>query len=390
MSDPIFQQIIDDAGIPSTENDLMAEFRQIAIDEGVVFNNESGYSPFWRMVLALATKPVVRLIGLLRDQYMPNAFMKTASGIWVDMKLWEMGLERKAAQKARGEITLTRESAAEELLVPAGLVIQSSAINNVVYRLISLNDQTFTVGSLTLDIIVEAEETGSAYNLGDGFYTAHSSDLAGIVNVSNNDNWLLVPGSDEESDDDAKSRYQNEFTAVSDWFIDAVYKSIITKFSEIDIDDIYFNHDAPRGPGTANAYILTDAATLSNAYLNTITSHVMNGNNGLSDDLKVFNMPTSSRDITANCEAEINVSDADKVELKTGIENFIKTAFRELPIDNYKATRILPNSTFVWSRLIKELHLEFPNLLSIDFADDANIETQLNIITIDTLTVNIE
>lgn len=385
----LFQDIVDDAGIPSTADDLQAKFREIAVEEGVVFNNQSGYSPFWRMVLALVTKPVLWLVGLLINDFMPQAFLKTATGIWVDLKLWEMGLERKKAQKAQGLITLSRDITDDELVIPAGTVFQTSAIDDVFYRMISLEEQTLLVGSDSIDVLCEAETEGAGYNLGADFFTVHNSDLAGITNITNGEDWLIVPGADAETDDEAKLRFQNQFTAINQWHTDAVYKALVSEFASVSIDDIYFEHDAPRGPGTANILLMPNSGVYSAAFLNSVTAKIMNGTQGLSDDVKVMNIPKNTIDITAHCLAEDNLTPAEKVTLKVGIENFIKTAFRDLSNDNYQPTLIKPNSLFVWSRLIKECHAEFGDLLSIDFEDDSNVETALNIVGIDQLTVTV-
>ncbi|MCK5905578.1 MAG: baseplate J/gp47 family protein, partial [Gammaproteobacteria bacterium] len=290
----LFTDIVRDAGIPTEQEELNAAFRQLAVDERVTFNNDSSFSPFWRLVTALVTKPVLWLLGLLTNEVLPNLFLKTAKGKWVDLYVWSLDLERKRASKALGELVLHRYDDIDELEVSAGTVIQTVPISGTVYRVLVKDDAVFEAGKKTLHIIVEAEEAGTAYNVGNGLYSVVvDNGLSGLIERVSAVDWLLVPGADEETDDDLKLRGRNQFTAVNRWHIDSTYRAMISKFQGISVDDIYFQHDAPRGPGTANAYILFDADAPAGEYLEKINSYINEqDNHGFGDDLQCFVMST--------------------------------------------------------------------------------------------------
>lgn len=391
-----FKKIIESADVPTTEAGLIEKFREIAVEEGVVLNNACDFSPFWRLVSALIAKPLLWLINLLHLEIFPALFLKTATGDWVDLFAWQLGLKRKAATKARGEIIITRVDNGTETTIPVGTVIQSSAINGVVYRLQTLADHSFAVGDYELSVIAEAVDTGVEYNLATGFYALMSTDLAGIVGVKNESDWLLVPGADDELDDDLKARCRNQFTAVNQWHIDQAYIAMLTLWPGVNVSDIYINSAAPRGPGTADAYILFDFGAPADEYIAQMQQYIADeGNHGFSDDFQVTTMPSQPVNQVANVLLSDVLDDTAKEAERSKIEQVIRIALRNMPVDeNYEVNgKVLPtrsstNSRFVWSKLIAELHQLFPEtLISIDFSNDEDIVSDLWVPELDSLEV---
>jgi len=373
-----FREIIANAGIPTTEPEIIENFRKIAADEKLIFNNTCSYSPFWRLMSLLVAKPMLWLIDLLAIEILPALFLKTAVGKWVDVFAWQLGLKRKAATKARGIITLRRAKAEGEQTIPIETFIQSASIGGNIYRLKTLADGKMIAGQNEIEIEVEAENFGEAYNLADGFYALLSTPLAGIVSITNQADWLLIPGADEENDDDLKARCRNQFNAINQWHIDASYIAMITKWPGINVNDIYIEHNAPRGPGSANLYILFDHGMPIKTYLDQLTQYVMTeGNHGFSDDVLIAEIPSRPYDFTVAILLSNLLTDADKAQLMTQIETYIRVALRDMPDSVYKPKRIVPQSRFVWSNLITELHQQFGGIESIDFGDDNDIKTGL-------------
>lgn len=72
MSDVDFRQALIDAGIPTTEDGLRKAWETEVAAQGSKLSNTSAYSPFWRLVTALVTKPVMWLINLISDTVLPN------------------------------------------------------------------------------------------------------------------------------------------------------------------------------------------------------------------------------------------------------------------------------------------------------------------------------
>lgn len=392
MSAVDFKAVIEAAGVPTSETALIDKFRQIAVQEGVVLNNTCSYSPFWRLMSILIARPLLWLVEMLHLEILPALFLKTArdmdTEVWVDLFAWQLGLERKPETKARGEIILTRTNSIGKLDVPAGLVIQSAAINGQVYRLQTVQAYTFAPGDTELRVIAEALEPGAAYNLATGFYGLLATQLAGVVGVRNEADWLLAPGADRETNAELADRCRVQFQAVNQWHVDAAYAAMVTRWPGVNVKDLYFEHDAPRGPGTANLYILFDHGYPAEEYIAEITDYVITqGNHGFSDDLLIAQIPTQPLDQRATVVLDQALDAASRTALLAKIEQFIRVALRDLPTTVYEPTRTHPNSRFAWSRLIGELHRQFDGLVSVDFVDDADVITGTWIPRLQTLEV---
>lgn len=387
MSDVDFRQALNDAGIPTTEAGLKTAWEAEVAAQGSKLSNTSAYSPFWRLVTALVTKPVAWLIAFLADTVLPNFFVKTAGGAWLDTLAWAVNVERKGATKAQGALLFTRENTAGELQLKAGIVIQSAPINGHIYQLVTVEDAVFQDGLQQLSVKVAAKEVGSGYNLAPGYYAILLEPIPGIAQVVNPDGWMTTPGADPEPDDQLRLRVRNQFSAVNQWHTDAVYRALIAAFPGVRPDGVYFLHGAPRGPGSANAYVLFDADVPAAAFLAQINAHIRDGgNHGHGDDLQVMVMPETLHAVSVKVWFRMNLTVAQRTELLANIALFIRAAFRESTASDYQPTLTFPQSRFSFSRLGEELHQVFADIESLHF-DNADIVSELSIPRIASLSV---
>ena len=165
MSNAEFKKILDDAGIPTTQEALDAQWKADVKASGSTINNDSKYSPFWKAITALITKPALWLIQLMITTVMPNSFVKYATGTFLELLADAVNLTRKAAVKAQGVVTLTRADVATAVTIPAGTIIQTATLNGKVYQVKTLTESSFAAGAISTDVQVEAVEAGSAFNL---------------------------------------------------------------------------------------------------------------------------------------------------------------------------------------------------------------------------------
>ena len=389
MSDVDFKQALTDAGIPTTEAGLRKAWESEVAAQGSKLSNTSAYSPFWRLITALVTKPVMWLISFISDTVLPNFFVKTASNAWLDTLAWAVNVERKGATKAKGVILFTRIAAGGTLELPAGIVVQSSAINGHIYQLVTTTPAIFADGLLQLEVPVEAQEVGSGYNLAPGYYAILPVPLAGIAQVVNVDGWLIAPGADPEPDEQLRLRVRNQFSAVNQWHTDAVYRAMISAFPGVRPDGVYFLHGAPRGPGSANAYVLFDADVPADTYLEQINAHIRDqGNHGHGDDLVVMVMPETQHAIRLTLWPRALIGNEKRDSLRDEVVLFVRAAFRESTVTDYQPTLTYPQSRFSFSRLGEELHQQFPGIESLHF-DNADIVSELSIPRINSLEVTL-
>lgn len=384
-----FKQMLAETGLPVEETQIRQKFEELTAQENLI-TNTSKMSPFWRLITAIAVKPVKWLTDHLIGEILPNLFVKTAKEKWLQLHAWAIGLDFKQATKAEGVIQFTKESDITELTIKAGTVVQTERINDVIFRLIVTADTVIQKGVLSALVPVIAENAGADYNLAAGYYRILPESIAGIRNVENKDDWLTTPGSDRETNEELRERYRTQFSSVGQHHIDSVYKGMIAQVAGLSVDRIYFKHDAPRGPGTANAYLLLDTGVISQPFIDKVNHYVQTkGNHGHGDDLICFAMPETQHVITCGVYFRPSqaIGETRKAEIVQAVENMIRCAFREN--NNYTVTKTYPFSRFSWSKLGEEIHDRFNEIDSIVWGQ-TDIQSDLSIPRISRLTVSVQ
>ena len=384
-----FKQMLAESGLPVEETQIRQKFEELTAEENII-TNTSKMSPFWRLITAIAVKPVKWLTDHLIAEILPNLFVKTAKEKWLQIHAWAIGLDFKQATKAEGVIHFTKESDITELTIKAGTVVQTERINDVIFRLIVTQDTTIPKGMLSAPVPVIAENAGADYNLAAGYYRILPESIAGIKTVENKDDWLTAPGSDRETNEELRERYRTQFSSVGQHHIDSVYRGMISKVAGLSVDRIYFKHDAPRGAGTANAYLLLDTGVTSQPFIDKVNHYVQTeGNHGHGDDLICFAMPETQHVITCGVYFRPSqaIGEIRKAEIVTEVENMIRCAFREN--NNYSVTKTYPFSRFSWSKLGEEIHDRFNEIDSIIWGQ-TDIQSDLSIPRVSRLTVSVQ
>tara|TARA_R110002050_G_scaffold57423_3_gene128952 strand:+ start:94253 stop:95428 length:1176 start_codon:yes stop_codon:yes gene_type:complete len=388
MLDVEFNKILSDAGIPTTQAELDAQWKADVVASGSTINNDNAYSPFWRAITALITKPALWLIQFMISTALPNSFVKYATGTFLELLADGVNLSRKSAISATGMITFTRGNVGTAVTIPINTIIQTATLNGKIYQLKTTSEAAFQAGLTTLDVPVTAVEVGAAFNLATGYYAVLPVPIANITAVTNGENWLTVPGANQETDDALRARVRNQFGTASDFHTDSVYRSLIAEFPGVAVDAIWFVHDAPRGPGTADAYVLFDFAAPVVTYLADINGFITDdGHHGHGDDLQVLQMPEQTQTLAVTVWHEDFLSAAEISQLQSDVDTFIKAAFRENT--SYSPTLTYPYARFSFSRLAQEIHREFSSVHSVDFSL-ADIVSALWIPRLTSLTITME
>jgi len=377
-----------DAGIPTTEAGLKKKFEDMASDEGLVFKNPGEQSVWWRWLRVVAVVPVLWLIEFIIKNVIPNQFVKTATGQYLDLLAWGYGLVRNAETKAMGLIKFSRDSVGSALTIPMGTWIKTTSINGKVYRIKTTQAGTFGASGLDLWVTVEAENPGLEYNLADSYFIILAEPIAGISAVTNDENWLTTPGGDKETDEVFRARIRGHFSNVSDHHVTSVYKNIISQNVGIAYDRIFIDYTlAPRGPGSADAYVLFDLDTPAQSYLDTVNAYINDqGHHGLGDDMQVKAMPASLYNLAATVWIPSGMSASDTSALFNNIEQMIRCAFREN--NNFDVVQTWPFSRFSMSRLAGSILKKYPDVQSIEF-DRSDITSNQDIPQLNTLVLSI-
>lgn len=380
-----FMQLLRQGGLPTTEAEVRAQFEQAVDAEEVAFSNDTKVSPWWKMLTLLVTRAVMWLIEALATTVLPEMYVKTASRAGLILLADGVNLTPKAPTKARGQVQFVRADSVGVLTVAADTPVQSPPINGRIYTVMTTAAVDFAEGQTTVLAPVEAEAVGSAYNLGAGYYRLLPKAVPGVTGVQNLEDWLQQPGTDEEGTEDLRERIRTQFLALNQWHTDAVYRAIIASFDGVSTDNVFFDSDAPRGPGTADAYVMFELGSPSEEFLQTIQRKIMDqGNHGHGDDLRVRAMPETEHDVTLTLYPQPNLTPAETETLAAEVEHFIRAAFREN--QDYQPTLPRPWSRFSFSKLSQELHREFADIDSLAFAN-ADILSEMALARLKTLKV---
>ena len=382
----MFEKILIDSGMPMDENAVKAEFEQIAKEEGLI-TNTSKYSPFWRLMMSIVVTPYMWLKEAFIKHVLMNMFLMTATGQFLDLFAEAVNLERKTATLAVGEILFTKANKNMAVIVPLGTIISSPEINGITYQLQTTIEYSMPAGIESARIPVIATGKGENYNLAAGYYRILVEQIDGIT-VTNDDNWLISPGANQESDEDLRDRTKNQYNFVGHYHTDAVYRGIVTTITGISTKQVFFVHDAPRGPGTANLFLLLNDGVDSQYFIDKVNDYIMGqGYRGHGDDLQCFALPEKKIDIEVKLYFDREQQPSDINQYLMNVENFIRCAFRQN--NNYKVTQVDAYSRFSISKLNEEMHEQFSELYSIVFSI-GDIVSELEVPRLKKLTITSE
>lgn len=383
-----FEKVLSDSGMPTTEAEITAVFKETVGAEGFI-TNTSRMSPFWRLISKIVTTPVLWLQAALINVVLRNMFVATATGAMLRLLAWAVNITPKPASAAAGVIRFYKTNPSDVVIVPAGTLIQTERINGVIYVLAVNEDTTLGAGLESSLVPVTATDTGSGYNLAPGYFRILPVAVAGIASAVNEEDWLITPGADEESDDELRDRTRNQFNLVGNYHTDAIYRSMIAGVVGLSIDRIFFLHDAPRGPGTANAYLLLDSGETSQPFIDAVNDYVNSqGHHGHGDDLQCYAMPETTHALAVKVyvESKENMEPDELSQLESGVSDLIRCAFRENA--NYDVKKTWPYSRYSFSNLGREIHKAFPVIDSLSFSL-TDIVSELSVPRLASLSVEI-
>ena len=388
-TEQVFYDGLKSSDVPTSEEQLKTKFENMAQDYEVPFNNSSSNAVWWSFLRGVFVTPFLTLIEYFVRSIMPQFFVKYATGTYLDWHGWRLGLERKTETKAKGVVRFSRTESTNDLVINAGVIIQTAPINGTQYAMVVENDTTLSAGELFVDVPCVAQHAGANYNLGSNYYVLLAESITGITSVTNTEQWLLESGTDNETDDNYRNRLRAQFTNVSDHHINSVYKRLIADKTGMDEGRIFIDHTlAPRGAGSADALILFDVGSATTEILNDVNDYIIDqGFHGHGDDIQVKALPLISVDISLNVWVPTGTDQAAKDSLQSDIENMIRAAFREN--NDYQVTLTYPNNRFSFGKLSGELMRRFVMIESIEWAQ-GDIVSGWNVPTINNLTITLQ
>lgn len=382
-----FEKIMADQGVPMNNQQVVNLLESDITAANSIISNNSRMSPFWRLFSACVVAPVLWLIKtLLANHVLPAMFAATATQRYLELKAWDVGISRKEAVKTQGNITFTKQDASTDVVVEAGTAVQTNNSLGAIYKMTVIQSTVIPAGIVSANILCEAQSAGAGHNLPAGVFNILPEAVPGIDAVTNGLNWITRAGADIETDDALALRIRDQFASIGNYHIDAVYRAAIASFAGIRSDLLFFQHNAPRGPGTANCFVMMDVGETPQSLIDSINDYVSNkGYRGHGDDLLAIAMPSTPVDLALAFWHSNNLGPAEIATLSAAIEARVRAAFRESDLYQ-EITRTRPLSVFAFSKLSHELHSALPDLKSIRW-DNPDLVNALVLPRINSLTI---
>ena len=151
-----------------------------------------------------------------------QSFFATAEGEYLERHAMELGLERRKAAKARGEITFRLKEPLDYILnIPAGAVCAAGDS----LRFITTDACNIAPGMLSATAPCEAEEGGTEYNTAENTVTTIVSASSVIDSVNNSQ--MFTGGTDIESDEKLRERLIDFCSFIPSGANEEFYKNLI-------------------------------------------------------------------------------------------------------------------------------------------------------------------
>lgn len=248
----ISEEILDKVCPVPDEDEEMERIRNELEDEGFIINNFNKGGIFYLIIRIFVT--IYIEIKTLARTVINNLFIKHADEDWLEIKAPDFGKVRKEAVKAQGYITVYRNEYQNALQITKGHMFKTLPdVNGKELKYYVLETTVIGAGEESGRVLVEAEESGTSYNLPSGKITMSMIHLDGVEAVSNEEGWLHLEGSDIEDIEDFRERIGESWSELAELTTEDKLKNVARKVSGVLNVEVDAQH--PRGQGTTDIII---------------------------------------------------------------------------------------------------------------------------------------
>lgn len=285
-------------------------------------------------LLASEADPLADLSQLIA-KIAASGLLESATGDWLTLLAWNVyGLRRNQATPTLGFVRLTNSGSSPQTIA-VGQLWLSDAVG---HRYTNTAGGTLAASG-TLDLPVQAEQLGAAYNVAQATIIAMVTPLPG-VSCSNPVDWLTrtgaVPGTDEESDDLLRQRCRARWSALGVGATVATYR-LWARTADPAVQQVAVIQDGIV-PGQVDVYIAGAAgAPLSGGIVAEVDAYIR-PRMPVCTALLVASATAHAITVTAT----VYVSTAKMAAAKAAIEAALTSYFNNAPIGGY-STPLAPN-----------------------------------------------
>lgn len=152
-----------------------------------------------------------------------GCFIKHAEGDWLKIKAADYSKQQKEAKAARGYVSIYRSEYNNALQVTKGHCFKTEpdAGGNEL-KFYCCENTVIDAGEPVGRVLVEAEATGTYYNIAPGRITISMIHLDGVDYVTNDDDWLFEEGAEEEDLEDLRDRCMSSWAELATRTIEGI------------------------------------------------------------------------------------------------------------------------------------------------------------------------
>ena len=273
-----------------------------------------------RGLLEVIAKVIADLYGLVKT-VMQQSFVQTATGSWLDLKVREMGISRKAAMKTRVYLTFScKTPAAQNITIPASTICKSQKdAGGTDFRFITIAEAVLEEGHTSVPVISEAELPGTSWNVGQNTITRMVTRVTGIHSVTNGTGYLIREGSDPESDEQLRDRAISKWETLGLGGTREAYRNWALSVPGVSAASVL--DDFPFGPGTVGVVILGTNGVPSAELINEVHQYIK-ARKPLTSDVRILAPDIQSIDLDIEV---IRYASAARETVETGVRDAINT-----------------------------------------------------------------
>lgn len=238
--------------VGSEENE-MESIKAELDQEGFVVTNYNKGGIFYHLIRIFVT--IYIQIKMLCREIISNSTVTSADEDWLEIKAPDFGKARKQPVKAQGYITVTRSDYAGALQIEKGHMFSAAPIglSGKELKYYVLERTVIGAGVVSGKVLVEAEESGTEYNVAPGAITKSMIHLDGVDSVTNEAGWLHLEGADIEEKEEFRKRIKESWSEMAELTTEDKLKNVARSVNGVVHVEVDAQH--PRGQGTTDIII---------------------------------------------------------------------------------------------------------------------------------------
>lgn len=283
-----------------------------------IFAQASGYLPSASCDLAARLYAAAAQIHslLLQAQWvLAQSFPQTAQGEYLERLAALRGIRRSVATCATGSLRFgVSDAVSGDLTIRSG----TTCMTDTGIRFATTEDAVLTAGTLYVDVPAMALEPGRAGNVAAGAVTIMAAMPVGIRACTNPE--AFSGGDDLESDDALRRRLLDTYLRLPNGANAAYYEQVALSYTGVAAAKAV---GRPRGVGSVDLYVATDAGIPEAELLTAIESY-LEEKREISVDLRVLAPTPAAVDISV---ALLPAAGADFAQAKADADAALRAAF---------------------------------------------------------------